>query len=126
MFQNVSTTNIIQNHVKNNNKKCNFLLNYVFPIKQSFLNDLFLKTLKMFSIAKIIFFSLYRVQKKIIIIIKISGQKIRTADIVVAVFLLYRCTVNASTLHAARHDTIVCGGDRQFSIIFFFGERRAR
>jgi len=38
---NVSTTNIIQNHVKNNNKKCNFFLNYVFPIKQSFLNDFF-------------------------------------------------------------------------------------
>jgi len=34
-----------------------------------------------------------------------SGQKIRTGDIVVAVFLLYRCAVDASTLHLARHDT---------------------
>jgi hypothetical protein len=53
------------------------------------------------------------------------GQKIRTGDIVVAVFVLYRCAVAASTLHAARHDTTRLRRRPTFSIIFF-GERRAR
>ena len=58
----------------------------------------------MFSIAKMIFF-IIQSAKNIIIIIKKSGQKIRTGDLVVAAFVLYRCAVAASTLHAARHDT---------------------
>jgi len=49
---------------KNNNKKFNFFLNYVFPIKQLFLNDFFFFTLKMFSIAKIIFFIIQSAKKK--------------------------------------------------------------
>jgi hypothetical protein len=82
----------------------------------------------MFSIAKIIFFIIQSAQKynnnnnntK-----KISGQKIRTEDIVVAVFVLYHCAVDASTLHAAWHDTTRLRWRPTFSIIFL-GERRAR
>jgi hypothetical protein len=48
-----------------------------------------------------------------------SGQKIRTGDIVVAVCLLCRCAVDASTLHAARHDTTRLRRRPTFSIIFF-------
>jgi len=50
---------------------------------------------------------------------KNSGQKIRTA-----VFLLYRCAIDASTLHAARHDTTRLWRRPTFSI-FFSGKRRA-
>ena len=77
----------------------------------------------MFSIAKIVIFIIQSAKKynnK-----KNSGQKIRTGDIVVAVFLLYRCTVDASTLHAARHDTTRLRRQLTFSVILF-GERRAR
>jgi hypothetical protein len=52
------------------------------------------------------------------------GQKIQTGEIVVAVFLLYRCAVDALTLHAARHDTTRLRRRTTFSIIFF-AERRA-
>jgi len=70
----------------------------------------------MFSIAKIIFFIIQSAKKNNNK--KNSGQKIRTGDIVVAVFVLYRCAVDASTLHAARH--ITCLRRRPtFSIIFF-------
>jgi hypothetical protein len=65
---------------------------------------------------KIIFF--IRVQKNIIMI-KNSCQKIRTGDIVVAVFLLYLCAIDASTLHPARHDTTRLRRRSTFSIIFF-------
>jgi hypothetical protein len=51
--------------------------------------------------------------------IKKSGQKIRTGDIVVAVFVLYRCAVDTSTLHAARHDTTRLRRRPTFSINFF-------
>jgi hypothetical protein len=59
---------------------------------------------------------------------KNSGQKIRTGDIVVAVFVVYRCAFDASTLHAASLGMIplVSGGDRHFQSFFFFVERRAR
>jgi hypothetical protein len=63
--------------------------------------------------------------QKNFILKKISGQKIRTSDIMDAIFVLYRCTVDASTLHAARHDTTHLQRRLTFSIIFF-GERRAR
>jgi hypothetical protein len=56
---------------------------------------------------------------KNIIIKKNWGQKIRTGDIVIAFFLLYRCTAEASTLHAARHDTTRLRWRPTFSIIFF-------
>jgi hypothetical protein len=73
----------------------------------------------MFSIAKIIFFIIQSAKKYIIIIIKNSGQKIRTGDIVVAVFVLYRCAADVSTLHATRHDTTHLRQRPTFSIIFF-------
>ena len=76
----------------------------------------------MFSIAKIIFF-IIQIAKKYNK--KHSDQKIRTGDIVVAVFVRYRWDVDASTLHAARHDTIRFRRRPTFSIIFF-GKRRAR
>jgi ectoine hydroxylase-related dioxygenase (phytanoyl-CoA dioxygenase family) len=50
--------------------------------------------------------------------LKNPGQKIRTGDIVVAVFVLYRCAVDASTLHAARHDTTGLQRRPTFSIFF--------
>ena len=100
------------------------LLRKLFPHFLQFLNDLFFLNLKKcFSIAKIIFF-IIQSAKKYNNNKKISGQKIRTGDIVVAGFLLYRCTVNASTLHAACHDTTSSRRRPTFSIIFF-GERRA-
>jgi len=77
----------------------------------------------MFSIAKIIFFIIQ--SAKNIIKNNNSGQKIRTGDIVVAVFVLYPCAVDASTLHASRHDTTRLRRRPTFSIIFF-SERRAR
>jgi hypothetical protein len=40
-------------------------------------------------------------------------------DIVVAVFVLYRCVVDALTLTAAWHDTTRLGGRPTFPIIFF-------
>jgi hypothetical protein len=76
----------------------------------------------MSSIGKIFFFIIQSAKKfnsK-----KNSGQKIRTSDIMVAVFVLYRCAIDASTLHAARHDTTCLRRRPTFSIIFF-GERRA-
>jgi hypothetical protein len=57
--------------------------------------------------------------QKNIIIKKILSQKIRTGDVVVAVFVLYRCAVDASTLHAARHDTTRLRRRQTFSITFF-------
>jgi hypothetical protein len=57
------------------------------------------------------------VQKNIII--KKSGQKIQTGGVVVAVFLLYRCAVDAPTLDAARRDTTRLRRRPTFSIIFF-------
>jgi hypothetical protein len=64
-----------------------------------FLNDFFFKkTLKMFSVGKIIFFIIRSAKKYNNNNKKNSGQKIRTGDIVVAVFVLYRCTVGAATL----------------------------
>jgi len=77
----------------------------------------------MFSIAKIIFF-IIQIAKKYNK--KHSDQKIRTGDIVVAVFVLHRCAVDASTSHAVRHDITRLRRRPTFSIIFFFGERRAR
>ena len=65
------------------------------------------------------FFFITQSVKKNIIIIKNSGQKIRTDDILVAVFVLYRCAVDASTLHAARRDTTRLRRRPTFSIIFF-------
>jgi hypothetical protein len=64
-------------------------------------------------------------QKKIYDDKENSSQKIRTGDIVAAVFVRYRCTVDASTLHAARHDTTRLRRRPTFSMIFFV-ERRAR
>jgi hypothetical protein len=98
---------------KNNNTKCNFFLNYVFfPIKQSFLNNFFCKKpLKNFYCKNN--FSLIQSGGGE------SGQKIQTGDIVVAIFLLYHCAVDASALHAARHDTTRLQWQPTFSIIFF-------
>jgi hypothetical protein len=78
----------------------------------------------MFSIAKIIFFIIQSAKynnnnNNNNNNNKISGQKIRTGDIVVPVFVLYRCAVDASTLHAARHDTTSFRWRSTFSIIFF-------
>jgi NADH:ubiquinone oxidoreductase subunit B-like Fe-S oxidoreductase len=77
----------------------------------------------MFSIAKIFFFIMQSAKKYNN---KKSGQKIRTADIVVAVFLLYCCAVDASTLHAARHDTTRLWQRPTFSIIFLAKGGRVR
>jgi riboflavin synthase len=74
----------------------------------------------MFTVAKKIF---VRVQKNTTI--KKFGQKIRTGDIVVTVFVLYRCAVDASTLHAIRHDTTRLRRRPTVSMIFF-GERLTR
>jgi len=80
----------------------------------------------MFSIAKMIFFHYTECKKYIIKIIKkIPAKKLRTGDIVVAVFALYRYAIDASALHAARHDTTRLRRRPTFSIIFI-GERRAR
>ena len=76
----------------------------------------------MFSIAKIIFFIIQSAKKynnNNNNNNNNSGQKIRTGDIAVAVFLLYRRTVDASTLHAARHDATRLRRRPTFSIIFF-------
>ena len=78
----------------------------------------------MFSIAKMIFF-IIQSAKKYNNNNKKSGQKIRTGDLVVAAFVLYRCAAAASTLHAACHDTTSLRRRPTFSIIFP-GERRAR
>jgi hypothetical protein len=71
----------------------------------------------MFSIAKIIFF-IIQSAKKYNNNKKNSGQTIRTGYIVVAVFVLYRCAVDAWTSHAARHDTTRLRWRPTFSIIF--------
>ena len=76
----------------------------------------------MFSIAKIIFFIIQSAKKynnNNNNNNNNSGQKIRTGDIVVAVFVLYRCAVGTSTLHAARHDTTHLRRRPTFSIICF-------
>jgi hypothetical protein len=44
----------------------------------------------------------------------------RTGNIVVAVFVFYRCACDVPTLHAAGHDTILLRRRPTFSIIFFF------
>jgi hypothetical protein len=95
-----------------------------FPIKQSFLNNFFFKKLKKCFLLQKYFFFHYTECKKFNSKKK-SGQKIRTGDIVVAVFVLYRCAVDASTLNAALHDTTRLQRRPTFSIIFF-GKRRAR
>jgi hypothetical protein len=71
----------------------------------------------MFSIAKMIFFIIQSAKKNNNK--KNSDQKIRTGGIVVAVFVLYRCAIDASTLHAALHDTARLRRRPTFSIIFF-------
>jgi hypothetical protein len=85
----------------------------------------FLKNLKNVFYCKNIFFFIIQSAKKHNNKKNNSGQKIRTGNIVVAVFLLYHCAVDASTLHAAHHDTTHFWWQLTFSIIFS-GERRAR
>ena len=86
------------------------------PTFPSIFKRFFLKTLTMFFIAKRIFFIIRSTKN---IIIKKFWPKIRTGDIVVAVFVLYRCAVDASTLHDARHGTTRLRRRPTFSIFFF-------